>query len=135
MNPTEHTHLTLEPTPAPEKASASQSTRPDAGEITATGAPDAVQAADVDRKDQMDPAKARARGVDWVRTSDLMARGSAKASRLAIDFDVYLAHKARDPLARGIQHIGDKARELPPLSSFGRRTPGRGAERGPVGMS
>lgn len=135
MNPTEHTHPTPEHTPAPEKASAPESTRAEAGEITATGAPDAVQAADVDHQDQVDPAKARARGVDWVRTSDLMARGSAAASRLAIDFEANLAHKAHDSMARGLTHLGAKARELPPLSSFGRGTTHQGAERGPVGMS
>ena len=77
----------------------------------------------------------KARGVDWVRTSDLMARGTGQISRLAIDFEANLAHKAHDGLARGVTRLGAKERELPPISAFGRSTSRDGAGRGPVGMN
>ena len=67
--------------------------------------------------------------------SDLLARGSGVASRLAIDFEAHLAQKAHDPLARGAERLGERVRELPPLSAFGRGTSHEGAGRGPVGMS
>lgn len=132
MNPYEHEHSGRQDAPAPETI------RPDRAEVP--GAPDAVQAADVDRKpgaevEGADPATRKARGVDWVRASDLLARGSAQASRLAIDFEASLAHKAHDPMARGVKHLGAKARELPPISAFGRGGSREGAGRGPVGMS
>lgn len=136
MNPNEHEHghhpARQDNAPAPEAA------RPDP--VEATGAPDAIAAADVDRKtdpeaEGVDPGKRKARGVDWVRSSDLLARGSGVVSRLAIDFDAHLAHKARAPLARGIKHVGAKVRELPPISAFGRGKGHEGAGRGPVGMS
>lgn len=112
-----------------------ESARPDPVDPAAARVPDAIQAADVEGRRQMDPSQTRARGVDWVRSSDLLARGSAKASRLGIDFEAHLAQKVHDPLARGIKHVGAKARELPPLSAFGRRGGRDGAEHGPLGMS
>lgn len=112
-----------------------ESTRPDPTDPAAAGVPDAIQAADVERRGQMDASQVRARGVDWVRSSDLLARGSAKASWLAIDFEAHLAQKVRDPLARGAKHVGAKAGELPSLSAFGRRGGRENAQRGPVGMS
>lgn len=131
MNPNEHDHehTARRETPTPA--------RPDPVEVA--GAPEAIQAADVDRKtpttDGADPATRKARGVDWVRSSDLLARGSGVASRLAIDFEAHLAQKAHDPLARGVKHVGERVRELPPLSAFGRGKSHESAGRGPVGMS
>lgn len=142
MNPTNnYDHLDPSQQPTSEylnprrQAPVVESARPDPVDPAAAGVPDAVQAADVERRRQMDPAETRARGVDWVRSSDLLVRGSAKASRLGIDFEAHLAQKVHDPLARGIKHVGAKARELPPLSAFGRHGGREGAERGPVGMS
>jgi hypothetical protein len=127
MNPNEHQHH-----PSRSEAPAPEPSRPDR---VPAGAPEAIAAADVDREHRLDPADTRARGVDWVRTSDLLARGRAAAAPLASDFDAHLAHKAHDPLARGVKHVAAKARELPPLSASGRRGGREGAERGPVGMS
>ncbi|WP_293785602.1 hypothetical protein [uncultured Aeromicrobium sp.] len=133
MNPHEHDH------PAPRQTPAPETTRPEP--VEATGAPEAIAAADVDRTtnpesaEGVDPGKRKARGVDWVRSSDLLARGSGIASRLAIDFEAHLAHKARDPLIRGAKHLGAKVRELPPLSAFGRSKTREDTGRGPVGMS
>lgn len=132
MNPNEHEHEQEQAA----RHETPKTARPDPVEVA--GAPEAVQAADVDRKNPItagaDP-KRRARGVDWVRSSDLLARGSGVASRLAIDFEAHLAQKAHDPLARGAERLGERVRELPPLSAFGRGTSHEGAGRGPVGMS
>ena len=132
MNPNEHDHEHAVRRETP------QATRPEP--VERAMAPDAIAAADVDRTstpdaEGADPALRKARGVDWVRSSDLLARGSGVASRLAIDFEANLAHKARDPLARGAKQLGQRMRELPPVSAFGRSTGHEGAGRGPVGMS
>lgn len=132
MNPYEQDNPGRQDTPAPE------TTRPDRAETP--GVPDAIQSADVTRVPgpeaaDADPALRKARGFDWVRASDLMARGSGQVSRLAIDFEANLAHKAHDGLARSVTRLGAKARELPPISAFGRSTSRDGAGRGPVGMS
>lgn len=133
MNPYEQENPGRQDTPSP-----AERTRPDRAE--AQGVPEAIQAADVTRTAGpeaagVDPALRKARGVDWVRASDLMARGSGQVSRLAIDFEANLAHKAQDGLARGVKQLGAKARELPPIAAFGRSTSRDGAGRGPVGMS
>lgn len=139
MNPNNHHDPSQQPVPQQpnprRQVPVVESARPDPVDPAAAGVPDAVQAADVERRRQMDPSQVKARGVDWVRSSDLLARGSAKASRLGIDFEAHLAQKVHDPLARGVKHVGGKARGLPPLSAFGRRGGREGAERGPVGMS
>ncbi|RCS82610.1 hypothetical protein [Brachybacterium alimentarium] len=134
MNPNEHDHEHAARRETP------QATRPEP--VERAMAPDAIAAADVDRTTtpdaegaDPDPALRKARGVDWVRSSDLLARGSGVASRLAIDFEAHLAHKAHDPLARGARQLGQRMRELPPVSAFGRSTGHEGAGRGPVGMS
>lgn len=134
MNPYEQDNPGRQDTPPPE------TTRPDRAETP--GAPEAIQAADVTRTTgaktetaDVDPALRKARGVDWVRTSDLMARGTGQISRLAIDFEANLAHKAHDGLARGVTRLGAKEREMPPISAFGRSTSRDGAGRGPVGMN
>src|SRR5699024_12158939 len=102
-----------------------RATRPEDSERAM--APDAIAGGDVDRttspdaeRADPDPALRKARGVDWVRSSDLLARGSGVASRLAIDFEANLAHKAHDPLARGAKRLAQRTRELPPVSAFGR---------------
>ena len=130
MNPYEQNNPGRQDTPPPE------TTRPDRAETP--GAPEAIQAADVTRTTgaktetaDVDPALRKARGVDWVRTSDLMARGTGQISRLAIDFEANLAHKAHDGLARGVTRLGAKERELPPISASAavRAVTGPGAAR------
>ena len=64
-------------------------------------------------------------------TFDLVVVGSGGGALTA----AHLAQKAHDPLARGAQRLGERVRELPPLSAFGRGTSHEGAGRGPVGMS
>ena len=90
--------------------------------VERTGTPDAVEAATVARDDQ-DNAPAhqrRARGVEWVRPTDLIARHGAMLSGRGIDFEAELARRARAPIANRMHDLADRARRLPPLSAFGR---------------
>ena len=106
--------------------------------VERTGTPDAVEAATVARDDQ-DNAPAhqrRARGVEWVRPTDLIARHGATLSGRGIDFEAELARRARAPIANRVHDLTDRARRLPPLSAFGRSaTSPTGPVRSGVGMN
>lgn len=97
--------------------------------------PDAVQAAKVSRGDNGEKTSQntaqRARGVDWVRPTDLMAQHSAALAGRGTDFEVELARRARrlpgqmaQASGRGIKSVGtalsERARRLPDVSEFGR---------------
>src|SRR5690625_2560080 len=101
MNTDQHPHEPQQPppdaTPAPE--------RPDP---PAGMAPEAIQAADVHRDQQAaeTPDTERpARGVDWVRPSDLMARAGGAVSRRGIDFQDDLFRRARSGIATGAKQV------------------------------
>lgn len=106
--------------------------------VEKTGTPDAVEAAHVRRDggQGMPGHERRARGVEWVRPTDLIARHSATLSGRGIDFEAELARRARAPIANRMHDLADRARRLPPLSAFGRSgaTP-EGPVRTGVGMS
>ncbi|WP_191089804.1 hypothetical protein [Nesterenkonia ebinurensis] len=100
-----------------------------------TSTPDAVRVAKVARGDNGEKttqhAGRRARGVDWVRPTDLMARHSAALAGRGIDFEVELARRTRrlsgqvaQAGGRGIKSVGttlsERARRLPDVSEFGR---------------
>ncbi|MFV0451345.1 MAG: hypothetical protein ACK5LS_03720 [Propioniciclava sp.] len=127
-NPHEQ-HEQLQPVPEPER---------EREPVDATGTPNAVEAARVRRDDQEHGplAARRARGVEWVRPTDLIARHGATLSGRGIDFDADLAHRARAPLASRLHDLGNRARRLPPLSAFGRSgTSGSGPVRSGIGMN
>ena len=102
-----------------------------------TGTPDAVGAAHIRRDDQEHtPAGRRARGGEWVRPTDLIARHGATLSGRGIDFEAELARRARAPIANRLQDLTDRARRLPPLSAFGRSgNASSGPVRAGVGMN
>lgn len=107
-----------------------QQARADAAKTTEAAAgvtPEAVQAADIARDDdgrERPDVDKPTRGVEWVRASDLLARGSGAAARRGIDLEDRLGRSARHGIAVGAKYVGRKtveiARKLPPLSSFGR---------------
>lgn len=106
--------------------------------VEKTGTPDAVEAALVRRDgDQGTPGhERRARGVEWVRPTDLIARHGATLSGRGIDFEAELARRARTPIANRMHDLADRARRLPPLSAFGRSaTSPTGPVRSGVGMN
>lgn len=126
-----------------ESAPVAGSTTPEAGD--AAGAPEAVRAAATRRGADKTPlTAAKARGVEWVRPTDLLARHSAMLSGRGIDFQAELARRARAPITTGLHRagrsvgdrVGDRSRRLPPISAFGRGSPAQpGPVRSGVGMS
>jgi hypothetical protein len=76
-------------------------------------------------------AKNKARGVDWVRPSDLMVSRSGRLAGRGIDFQAELSRRTRHGIVRagratghGVMKAGrgmsERARRLPPASAFGR---------------
>ncbi|WBL19658.1 hypothetical protein [Citricoccus sp. NR2] len=100
------------------------------------GTPEAVQAAKTAHRNRPDKTTIaddarRARGVEWVRPTDLLARQSATVAGRGIDFEVELARRTRQltghitqasgrGLGKAAQAISERARRLPDVSEFGR---------------
>lgn len=96
-------------------------TTPESAEGSET--PEAVQAATTRRNREhsgpQEPQRGgrRARGVEWVRPTDLIARQGAALAGRGIDFEVELARRTR---RLSVGAAGAHARRLPPASAFGR---------------
>ena len=91
----------------------------------------AAEAATVERKFE----DHRARGVEWVRPTDLIARNTASLAGRGIDMEVEMSRKARAPLVDGLRYLGDRARQLSPLSAFGHSARRHAPTRTAVGKS
>lgn len=100
------------------------------------GTPDAIEAASIrhHRGLSIDPAAVRARGVEWVRPTDLMVRGGSRVAGAGIDFQRELARRARAATTDRMHAVCERARRLPPLSAFGRGGTDRSTQRSAVGM-
>lgn len=92
---------------------------------------DATEAAVVERKFE----DHRARGVEWVRPTDLIARNTASLAGRGIDLEVEMSRKARAPLVAELRNLGDRARQLSPLSAFGHGVRHHAPTRTAVGKS
>ena len=104
--------------------------------VEKTGTPDAVEAALVRRDDREHaPAGRRARGVEWVRPTDLIARNTASLAGRGIDMEVEMSRKAREPLVAGLRNLSDRARRLSPLTAFGHGARHHAPTRAAVGKS
>ena len=106
--------------------------------VSVSDTPDAIEATSVLRRrtvSAVDQAARYGRGVEWVRPTDLVARGGSRVAGAGIDFQTELARRTRQLTATGARGLHNRARRLPPLSAFGRGTAHRGMERGPVGMT
>lgn len=77
----------------------------------------------------------RARGIEWVRPTDLISRGSASLAGRGIDLEVEMARKARAPMVDGLKSLGDRAGRLSPLSAFGHGARHHAPTRAAVGKS
>jgi len=108
------------PTPADQALSVPRD-RPDPA-VEAVTTPEAVRAAQVAHAQKQRAATVRGRGLEWVRPTDLMARHSASAAGRGLDFQAELARRTRTPLRIGMRAARDRARRLPPITAFGRRT-------------
>lgn len=116
--------------------SAPRQTMPDVAE--ASGTPNAIGAAAVEHRRPgpvMDPVARYGRDVDWVRPTDLMARGGSRVAGAGIDFQAELARRARHLTAKRAHGLADRSSRLPPLSAFGRGDAPRSMDRTAVGMS
>lgn len=112
-------------------------TRPVLGDVAGVnGVPDAVEATSSRRLRRLpiNPSVATGRGVEWVRPTDLVARGASRVAGAGIDFQRELARRARAATSDHVRALGQRARRLPPLSVFGRGSTDRGMDRGAVGM-
>ncbi len=72
-------------------------------------------------------AKKKARGVEWVRPSDLLVSRSARLAGRGIDFQAELSRRARRlpgqtyrATRTGMRTMSERARRLPPATAFGR---------------
>ncbi|WP_061942636.1 hypothetical protein [Brevibacterium ravenspurgense] len=92
---------------------------------------DAAEAAEVEQKLE----KHRARGIEWVRPADLIARNTASLAGRGIDMEVEMSRKAREPLVAGLRNLGDQAKRLSPLSAFGHGARHHAPTRAAVGKS
>lgn len=126
---------TTGPAPGPEGAS-----RPDAmleqelARSRSTTEPEGQQTPDPE-EEKPDPSKRPARGVDWVRPTDLISRAGSRVARTGIDFQAHLNRSTRSGIVTAAKHLSDRAKQLPPLSAFGRGRPAHdGATRSSVGM-
>lgn len=100
-------------------------------------APDAIEVAMLRRSRvgiASDAAAVRARGVEWVRPTDLIARGGSRIARAGIDFHKELHRLTRTAAADGAHAIAEQARRLPPLSAFGLHSITQNRERGAISM-
>lgn len=126
----EHTEP-MEPiaTPRDHEAPTAKAAAPEGGVV-----PDAVkQSSRQTAKDRL--AAARGRGVEWVRASDLITRGTSRVAGAGIRFHQEVSVQTRRGLASGVSAVSRRARELPPVSAFGRRNaPAAAATRSGVGM-
>ncbi|PKY69901.1 hypothetical protein CYJ40_07455 [Brevibacterium ravenspurgense] len=92
---------------------------------------DAAEAAEVEQKLE----EHRARGIEWVRPTDLIARNTASLAGRGVDLEVEMSRKAREPLVAGLRNLGDRARRLSRLSAFGHGARHHAPTRAAVGKS
>lgn len=89
--------------------------------VSAAEVPDAVEAASTQNEEtEKKVNKHKARGADWVRPTNLLARSSSAMSGRGIDLQSKLAKRADRRVVTGVKYFVAKAKNLPPLSSFGR---------------
>lgn len=72
-------------------------------------------------------ARKKARGVEWVRPTELLASRSGRIAGRGIDFHAEFARRARRVPGQtyratrsGVRVMSERARKLPPASAFGR---------------
>jgi len=98
--------------------------------------PDAIAARKVaTHRPPLPNSPVRARGVEWIRPTDLLARQTATLAGRGIDFQADLSRRTRQSAVAVARGAGDRARRLPPVSAFGRRRAPQPISRSAVGMS
>lgn len=99
--------------------------------------PDAIEAEKIARRSGSRPLglNAPARGLEWLRPTDLLARHSARVAGNGIDFQSATAYRARQAALRRARSLADRAKRLPPLSAFGRSSSPRPSSRSAIGSA
>ena len=121
--------------PEPEPAQRVQKTPAPAENAEAADTPDAIKESEARRAAKEKLAQVRGRGVDWVRPTDLFSQSGGALSRRGIDLTAAGSRRLRAPIEKGARWVGERARHLPPLSAFGRRSGSdQGQVRSGVGM-
>src|SRR5699024_8657694 len=77
----------------------------------------------------------RARGAEWIRPTDLLARQSATLAGRRIAFHADPPRRTREIQVAVARAAGHRPRRLPPVSAFGRGRAPRRVSRPAVGMS
>lgn len=118
-----------------DQTAAVVSGRDDAVEREVMDTPGAIEAAKIARTDEGEttPERFRARGVEWVRPTDLLARHGARLAGNGIDFQSGMAYRSRQAALARVRSLTDRAKRLPPLSAFGRSSAVSSSERSALG--
>jgi hypothetical protein len=130
---------------APEAETAMESTAVQESEASAVAVaveeaesvtvPDAVKTDASRREVEEKVGSARARGVEWVRASDLLSRGTGRMAWTGIRLHQAAGTRTRRGLTTSAKAVSRRVRELPPVSAFGRRAASvSAATRSGVGM-
>ncbi|HWV50627.1 MAG TPA: hypothetical protein VN035_14330 [Microbacterium sp.] len=117
-----------------DQTAAVVSERDDAVERESVETPDAIEAAKIARagEGETTPDRFRARGVEWVRPTDLLARHGARLAGNGIDFQAGISYRSRQAALAKVRSLADRAKRLPPLSAFGRSSTAHSSERSPI---
>ncbi len=124
MNATEHMEARRRGEEEPERAriSSHETATAEASELARHRDPSLT-----DKDVAAAAAKKKARGVEWVRPSDLLVSRSARLAGRGIDFQAELSRRARRlpgqtyrATRTGMRTMSERARRLPPATAFGR---------------
>lgn len=124
MNATEHMEprRRTEEEPARARTSSHEAATAEASELARHKDPSLT-----DKDVAAAAAKKKARGVEWVRPSELLASRSARLAGRGIDFQAELSRRTRRlpgqtyrATRTGMRTMSDRARKLPPVTAFGR---------------
>ncbi len=124
MNATEHMEARRRAEEEPERAriSSHETATAEASELARHRDPSLT-----DKDVAAAAAKNKARGVEWVRPSDLLVSRSARLAGRGIDFQAELSRRARRlpgqtyrATRTGMRTMSERARRLPPATAFGR---------------
>lgn len=134
MNDTDPTLTTSQVRPGEDAAEPRTSqTEPEVSELARHGDPSQAN------RSAEQAATKTGRGVVWVRPSELMSHATARVAGRGIDFHAELARRSRGPVVQTVaatrRAISERARRLPPVSTFGRRGQApTGATRSGIGL-
>lgn len=122
--------------PEPRREAEATTATLDVPDAESASVPDAVKEADTSKRAAKDRlGSVRGRGIEWVRTSDLITRGTGVMAGAGIRFNKAAVLQTRRGVVAVGRAVSKRARKLSPLSAFGRRgSRADGPVRSGVGM-